>query len=61
MTAEKINSTKFRLGKEGEGFRIAMSGLDGGRLSIGKERREDEKKREEMFMQCHRLQTFASP
>ena len=24
-----------RLGEEGEGFKIAMSGLDGGRLSIG--------------------------
>lgn len=25
-----------RLGKEGDGFKIAMMGLDGGRLSIGK-------------------------
>ena len=26
---------RFRLGAEGEGFRIAMSGLDGGRVNIG--------------------------
>lgn len=24
-----------RIGKEGDGFKIAMMGLDGGRLSIG--------------------------
>lgn len=27
-----------RLGKEGDGFKIAMMGLDGGRLSIGESR-----------------------
>jgi hypothetical protein len=27
----------IRLGKEGEGFAIAMAGLDGGRLSIGEQ------------------------
>ncbi len=28
-------STTSRLGNEGEGFKMAMAGLDGGRLSIG--------------------------
>lgn len=29
-----IFSFNYRLGKEGEGFKMAMAGLDGGRLSI---------------------------
>ena len=28
--------SSLRLGDEGDGFRVAMAGLDGGRLSIGK-------------------------